>query len=104
MRIDTITPKARVSKSQGAVLENNLTYNQEGYSYNQVGIQYGGFYGLTDVVPTISITFAPKPTVSRYADIYSPGININLLRGMPVGPGFFLFITYPQAISLIGHV
>jgi hypothetical protein len=34
--------------TSGQVADNRLTYNQAGYTYNDIRGIYGGFYGYTD--------------------------------------------------------
>lgn len=92
-KVQLSRPTASAGRSQGAVAEQNITYNQAGIRYNEPGITYGGFYGYADIKPLVSLAKSIIPSIVRGDDIYTqapaPGAG-----GASIGPGFFMFITH----------
>ena len=92
-----IIPSLTGENTDALVEEQGYTYNQPGMTYNQAGVMYGGVYNYgEDVIPAISLATSPVPSISGYADIYSPFVP-DPDKGMLIGPGItaFGFLTYP---------
>lgn len=95
-KIFNITPIVIANRTQSEVSFMDASYNEQNVVYNDILYSYGGYTGLTDVVPIFNHASIISPSVVRYADIYTnatpptPGDNSKI----PIGPGFFLFITY----------
>ncbi len=91
-----IIPSLIIQRTDAQLLEQGYTYNQAGMTYNQAGVSYGGVYQVAqDILPEISLAKDVIPTISGYADIYSPFIP-DPYKGMLIAPGLpWQFITYP---------
>lgn len=71
--------------------DQNITFNEAGISFNEAGYSFGGVSNENLIYPIFSLASSPTPRIVGYADIYrSPAPY----AGIPIGPGFFLFITY----------
>lgn len=70
-----------------------ITYNEAGVSYNDSRYVYGGLYGAQNVFPLISLVYLEKPRIVNFGDIYTPGGTTPVSQNIPLGPGWFLFIT-----------
>lgn len=102
--------------TQALVNNQGYTYNQANFTYNEIGVEYGGIYNYgEDIIPTVSLSHNPIPDIlsdnlvisfnSHYAsitpsiyaitDISTHFVPFHLL-GQPIGPGFLMFITYPS--------
>lgn len=79
-----IVAKIGVGRSQGSVSDLGITYNEAGVVYNDSRYTYGGFYGVSDVVPIVAQAY------NDFSQIYTVRSDST---GMSTGPGFFLFIT-----------
>lgn len=90
--ISDIRPSGKASKSPGGVSDPGITYNEPNVSYNDGRYTYGGFYGFSDVVPSVSLASSPRPSISGYADIYT--VFVPPTPASSIGPGFFMFITH----------
>lgn len=91
----SLAPNLKIGQTNQLMLDQGITYNQANASYNDSRYDYGGLYGYADVQPLISLATSPKPSIVNYADIYTVGNNLNPITnsGIPLGPGFFQFIT-----------
>jgi hypothetical protein len=68
-----VTPKASAAKSAGQNADQGLTYNEPGITYNEPGVMYGGFYGTSDVKPSVSLASQETPRNQLIIDL--PGTN-----------------------------
>lgn len=63
-----IVPSLIVQNTDAQVLEQDYIYNQSGFTYNQVGVDYGGVYKVSeDIIPSISLAkdIVPSLIVQR---------------------------------------
>jgi hypothetical protein len=93
-KIKTIKPRGEAGRTVATLYDEGITYNETGVTFNDA-IAYGGIYNYgMDLKPIISLVRNRKPSIKSYDDIQDTETPI-LYRGMPMGPGFFLYITYP---------
>ena len=94
---DIPIPTMRVGRTGALIYDQGITYNESGISYNEVGYAYGGLYGC-DFAPMVNRARNIIPHILLARDFAGTvavhGTRI-LYAGMPMGPGFFLYITYP---------
>lgn len=91
-------PVMRVGRTEANIHNPGITYNESGIAYNEVGYAYGGRYG-DDYYPIIARASDISPHIRFGADFAGTTAQhgtIVLHRGMPMGPGFFMYITYPE--------
>lgn len=87
--ITSIQPKATVERTGVMVSNPGITYNETGVIYNDSRYAYGGIYGK-EITPAIASAnlITPKIRFIGQADGTAP-----IPSAIPLGPGFFLFIT-----------
>ncbi len=98
-----IVPTAKATSTQGKLQDDGITYNQTGVTYNDSRYAYGGFYGLSDVQPTISLVASeiPRGIASRTQALLSDqgitynqsGVSYNDLRYLYAGIYGFTDVT-----------
>lgn len=96
MRIIEIKPVAISVRTNSTLNDPGITYNESGVTYNDPLYVYGGISGQQDVIPAFVLARDVKPTIAFVGQQWSEGANVILYQGMPLGPGFFLYITYPE--------
>ena len=85
-----------LSDTQAQLQDQGYTYNQSGFSYNQVGVDYGGIYNFgQDITPILLNALQITPPIANFIDRYQ---TRRLQAGQALGPGFFLYLTYPSDI------
>lgn len=57
--------------------------------------------GLVDVKPNSALLLNTKPVAGQLNRATEDDVVTRLSSGMPIGPGFFMFLTYPQEIKVL---
>lgn len=100
IRITNVTPKTNLQRTEAAVENPGITYNETGFSYNQAGVAYGGLYG-NDITQIINLAQLQKPRVAIFSEVGGTQIShgtVVLDRGMLIG---ILGMTYPESGTII---
>lgn len=89
-----------VARTEAVFQDSVITYNEPGYTYNEVGGVYGGADNVQQIGPNIQLAWNPVPQmdVVRTPTTNPTPVTRTLYRGMPMAPGFFLYITYREDI------
>lgn len=100
MGFQNMKPTMTVSRSDATAYGTGVTYNESGITYNETGYLYGGVAGY-DVQPMFAYLNNPKANIRFVSDVSgSARGSIVLHAGMPIGPGFFLYLTYPTSSTI----
>lgn len=100
--VDSVIPSfSSIEKTQSVFKSSTITYNEGTVTYNQSNIKYGGADTITSPGPEM---LGVSDTVSHMILVTDPTTTIPetviLAAGQPVGPGFFLYVTYPTEIVI----
>lgn len=79
-------------RTAGTILDQHITYNQTGITYNEAGYFYGGYNVAEQILPLISLASNIYPRIALSGDIQittPPPVNNN----MSIGPGWFMYVT-----------
>lgn len=93
-----LKPNLIVERTEAQLHESGFTYNESGKTYNDV-FAYGGVYGYQDIKPLVSKADDRTASIVSSNDILGTAGTV-LYRGMPLAPGFFLYITYPTSEAI----
>lgn len=88
-----------VARTEAVFQDSTLTYNEPGMTYNESGLVYAGSDRVQDPAPNLESAWNPIPQLLIVKSPTSLQPRF-LTRGMPMGPGFFLYITYPETIEV----
>lgn len=106
MRIRNPQPTLSIQRTNRQRTTQEYTYNEDGLTYNELGVMYGGLYEA-DIMPAISssrvvampvqatrvlpspTSFVVAPSIQYSRDVYASGSS---LSGQPIG--LLLALTY----------
>lgn len=95
----TIKPQSVSQVSTQYVQDDGITYDEDGVTYDDARYAYGGLYGYKHYVPQAVFAIDTKSNIAFAGNSWTEGTppgTVVLYEGMPMGPGFFLYITYPE--------
>lgn len=94
---DAIKPTIVIRRTNAAIYDQGITYNETGLTYNEVGYAYGGLYEHP-IAPIIAMNTSVKPRIASLRDYSGRAtIPVTLGRGMLMG---VMGLTYPEEITV----
>lgn len=78
LKFNFFAPKAAASRTNKQLYDEQIVYNQTGFSYNQAGYAYGGLYGQ-DVAMLTASAVNISPSISLAGDFQAQNLAAKLL-------------------------